>query len=341
VTATNAAGSALATSSETTTVSGAAAQPDPPANVSSPRMEGSAVVGQVLVADRGSWTGSEPISYAYQWQRCAAGGGYPSAVLADGPLAYWRFEETSGTQAADGSGNGRHGSYVGPTLGAAGAFAGSLAASFDGINDLVQVSGLPSSLPRVTVEAWVKSKTATWDDYGYIVSKRSAFILHPIQGARTIEFLAVIASQWQVARWTPPSGFEITQWHHYAGTYDGSALRLYVDGVARGSRTFAGSIASDNGPLVIGRDDGYPRYGNAYIDEVALYDKALTATRLLAHAQAVGAGGCADISGATGTSYTVAGADQGSTLRVRVTATNAAGSALATSSETTTVSAPP
>ena len=32
-------------------------------------------VGETLSADPGSWSGSEPISYSYRWQRCAAVGG--------------------------------------------------------------------------------------------------------------------------------------------------------------------------------------------------------------------------------------------------------------------------
>jgi len=50
---------------------------------------------------------------------------YRDAVLALAPAGYWRMGETSGTVAADSSGHGLTGTYVGaPTLGAAGALAG-------------------------------------------------------------------------------------------------------------------------------------------------------------------------------------------------------------------------
>jgi hypothetical protein len=52
--------------------SGAAA---PPSNTSPPTISGAAQKGQSLHADPGSWTGSSPISFAYRWQRCNAGGG--------------------------------------------------------------------------------------------------------------------------------------------------------------------------------------------------------------------------------------------------------------------------
>lgn len=70
VTATNSAGSAEATSSATPVVSVATA----PANTSIPSIAGSALPGQTLTADKGSWTGTEPISYKYQWLRCDSDG---------------------------------------------------------------------------------------------------------------------------------------------------------------------------------------------------------------------------------------------------------------------------
>ena len=68
VTATNAAGSASATSAQTVVV------PTPPSNTVLPTISGTADVGQKLTASSGSWSGSAPISYAYQWLRCDSAG---------------------------------------------------------------------------------------------------------------------------------------------------------------------------------------------------------------------------------------------------------------------------
>ena len=68
-TASNAGGSAFATSAATAVV-----QTAPPHNSVSPVITGTAAVGQNLRASTGTWTGTAPITFTYQWRRCDSSG---------------------------------------------------------------------------------------------------------------------------------------------------------------------------------------------------------------------------------------------------------------------------
>jgi hypothetical protein len=79
------------------------------------------------------------------------------------------------------------------------------------------------------------------------------------------------------------------QWHHIAGTYDGCRLQLYVDGRPWGKPVkHSGRISpmTTNSFLTIGSEDGKgipgykARYFKGLIDEVCIYNRALTADEI-------------------------------------------------------------
>ena len=189
-----------------------------------------------------------------------------------GAVAFWRFDEGSGSTAYDPNGN--NGTLRGDTSWTGGKFGSAL--SFDGTGDYVEVPHNSSINPvNITVELWAKSNTATWNETGMLVSKRNAYILHPTGGSKIMQFY-FYDGEWHCAEYT--SLKDLTQWHHYAGTYDGAWLKIYEDGVLMDSLNYAGSIGSDTGSLFIGWDDGISgRYFDGFLDEVVIYDSALTA----------------------------------------------------------------
>src|SRR3989338_39996 len=204
--------------------------------------------------------------------------------LPEGAISYWKLDETSGTTAYDSFGTNNGTLYNSPTW-TSGKFNNAL--NFTGGTgtdaDYVQVNNSYSINPeRITVEAWAKSGGATWNNYGTIVSKRDAYILHPVSASKNMQFYIYAGGAWQSVTFTADGSFDITQWHHYVGTYDGSNIKIYVDGVLKTTTAYTGVInITDTGVLTIGRDDGLDRYLNGSIDDAAVYNRALTADEVL------------------------------------------------------------
>jgi hypothetical protein len=308
-----------------------------PVNASPPTIAATAQEGQALTAATGDWTGLAPLTHSYQWQRCGDAG-RPAAVLGDAPLGYWPLGEFGGTVAADAGGGGLSGTYVGAvTSGVAGVTGGSnAAAGLDGSSAYVDVPGVAdtSFASSFTLEAWVKSGAAQ-QDRG-IVGKWTypwGGLLLWIDGSGNYS-LAVTANMANYL--TTSVAPTVGTWQHVVGTWDGGMLRLYVDGTEIGSKPFIGvpGIATDN--FRIGNYPGPDKYLNGAVDEVALYDHALTPSTIRAHYL-----GCDDISGATAATYVPTAGDVDSNVRVVVTATNATGASSAASEPTASVVAAP
>jgi hypothetical protein len=84
-------------------------------------------------------------------------------------------------------------------------------------------------------------------------------------------------------------GFDITEWHQYTGVYDqtdpGAELKLYVDGLLRAVASQTGAIDASGQPVYIGYDNnpGDVRWFDGLIDEVAIFDYALTPAQIRGH----------------------------------------------------------
>ena len=78
--------------------------------------------------------------------------------------------------------------------------------------------------------------------------------------------------------WEAPSASNV--WTHLATTYDGSAVVLYVNGRLPGAVWIKARSKSTSGPLEIGGDSLFGRYFVGDIDEVRVYDHALSETEI-------------------------------------------------------------
>ena len=71
-------------------------------------------------------------------------------------------------------------------------------------------------------------------------------------------------------------------WTHLAVTYDNATLRLYINGVQASSVAYTGNLITSANPLQIGGDSLYGQYFQGIIDEVRVYDRALSQAEIQA-----------------------------------------------------------
>jgi hypothetical protein len=74
----------------------------------------------------------------------------------------------------------------------------------------------------------------------------------------------------------------LNTWSHLAATYDRTTLRLYVNGTQVGSKQQANPIQTSTGSLTFGGDAIYGQFFAGRIDEVRVYNRALTAAEIQA-----------------------------------------------------------
>jgi glucose/arabinose dehydrogenase/chitodextrinase len=199
-------------------------------------------------------------------------------TAAPGLVAAWGMNEGSGSGVADASGNGNNGSVSGAVW-AAGRYGQAL--RFDGVNDVLVIPD-SSSLDlttALTFEAWVYP-TATLSSWKAILQKEvDAYFLNASTNNNRLgvggTFSGVCCT---VLR--GPSGLTPNQWTHVAATYDGAWLRLYVNGVQVASRTRSGSLEVNALPLRIGGSTYPGEFFPGLIDEVRIYNRALSAAEI-------------------------------------------------------------
>ena len=75
---------------------------------------------------------------------------------------------------------------------------------------------------------------------------------------------------------TGTSNLPLNTWTHLAGTYDGSVMRLYVNGIQAGTFSVSGNMATSNSPLRIGGNNVWPEFFSGKIDEIRIYNRSLT-----------------------------------------------------------------
>jgi len=234
-----------------------------------------------------------------------SGGGatsYKDTVLADNPLFYYRLGEASG----DTSGNmydevatANNGTYYNtPTLGQTGAISGdsNTAVKFEEANseyaDTVTLTSETSLLP-CTIECFIKTDGAS-DNYAGILFARGTV---NASGLNLLTSVGKLGYTWNDASntYTWPSAPTLSDdtWYYVALVVEASKATIYVIDESGTLTTAVNSVTHaaldfSNDPWRIGRDPTSNRYFQGWLDEVAIYDQALSQSTVVAHAAAAG-----------------------------------------------------
>jgi hypothetical protein len=231
----------------------------------------------------------------------APNGPYAQAVLASRPIAYWRLEDIHGPTAIDSSPGARHATYedgiafflpgpsyspfsTGKTINRAAHFAGGrLKAGLDGVGEKFSVelwfwNGLPNEVRPIV---------------GYLVSRGAqdgAGVPGDqlgIGGTQVAPRQLFFSTGDNITTKTLAGKTEIVPktWHHLALVRERGEVMVYLDGRIEPEISGTVGVETVKNPtslFVGGRNDGVANF-EGKIDEIALYDRALTAGEFIAH----------------------------------------------------------
>ena len=164
---------------------------------------------------------------------------------------------------------------------------GSHALSLDGSNDHVDldlhVSNFPLGDSARSVTGWFKADTGNQGQSFFSYGPNVAGKRFSIAADRTQALVGVSGHGWGVTGLNLQEG-----WHHVAVTYAGGksdAVLIYLDGELQSASTLVGSpkrLNTGTGPAAIGQNVGGTKHYAGSIDDVRLYDVALSAEQVRA-----------------------------------------------------------
>ncbi|VVB60242.1 Concanavalin A-like lectin/glucanases superfamily protein [uncultured archaeon] len=200
-------------------------------------------------------------------------------VRKDGLVGYWKFDEGQGTAAHDSSGNGNDGMLLpagSPPQWVDGKLGKGL--QFDGVGDYVNAgaSSMFNMNNVITIETWVYPSPSSsfsglvskkqWDGdvIGYHLARTSTGNIYFAWGNGTVKDTLASAPV--------PNNI----WTNVVATFDNGKSSIYINGINTSKTSAVSSIANTGYYLSIGSTQGATYPFNGTIDEVRIYNKALT-----------------------------------------------------------------
>jgi CotH kinase protein/Concanavalin A-like lectin/glucanases superfamily/Lamin Tail Domain/Immunoglobulin domain len=218
-------------------------------------------------------------------------------AVTNGLIAYWAFDETSGTVAADATVNANHGQLNGYPAGNSqwvpGRIGGALTFGGPVSGQYVRVPDYPKPTTAMTVSAWVWAEARpTWatiiKNWGGSRAGQFHFGLQNTTGNLS-DYLSVSGGTPNISENLP---IPLSAWQHVAFTCDGATLRLYRNGEEVGSVAYTGNLITPSmsslGIAVklndagTAPDTGAPGFWQGKMDDLGVWNRALAPTELLA-----------------------------------------------------------
>ncbi|MFC1714941.1 LamG domain-containing protein [Candidatus Poribacteria bacterium] len=209
-----------------------------------------------------------------------------NALDKKGLVMYLPMDEGSGKVAKDASGNGNNGELMGNSEWVEGQY-GQAVHLHQASDEWVEIPHSDSLdiTSEITLELW--AKVVTMGSHCAFISKATndqtgSYILH-ISNDNGF-YTALIVFIGTQGPWPPPAIGNTTmgEWHHFAGSYDGAELSIYVDGelMSKANRSTTGDIDQSGNVVVIGRDNRADywtsRTMDCLLDEVRIWNRVLS-----------------------------------------------------------------
>jgi hypothetical protein len=203
-----------------------------------------------------------------------------TSVSIEGVVGMWLLNEGQGKEVKDISGNENHGELRGNAKWAkSGKFGGALELDGSSSFEVLDSSSLHIT-DKITLMAWVFPKVTGW---GGIISKGDDVANHDDYALWYNSGKIQMTFNWPeegVGAGGPNVGntaFPLNEWAHFAGTWDGNQIKVYINGKLDGTFDHPNPIKATNANFYVGVDPGGgDEFFNGVVDEVAVFHKSLS-----------------------------------------------------------------